>query len=227
MRSTVPDNVKDYVDRAAQLERQERYDAVIAVYREALALYPHLAVLHNNLGCCLANQGKYAEAKDAFLHAVTLTFTNRQKGIVVPDTYPEEPKQNLLKVQKLLDKGPVKSPPAWTPGAGPWDCFLSYKSDDANVVRRVAERLIAGGFRVWFAEYEVMLQNYDAFAEAIRKGTENSAFGLFFTSQKYAASEWCKQEVDWLRQRLARTPEHLIEIRLEPNNALAGWRFLP
>lgn len=99
-----------------------------------------------------------------------------------------------------------------------WDFFISYKSEDANVVRRVAERLIAGGFRVWFAEYEVLLRNFDEFLDAIQKGTQNCTFGLLFTTSRYATSKYCQQEVNWLRQSLDHMPGHIIEVSLEETN---------
>lgn len=103
MRYNVSDHIKPYVDRAELLEKSEQYDAAESIYREALELYPHNPVLHNNLGCCLANQEKYEEAKLEFLQAVTLSIG--ASGELVPDTYPEEPKANLLAAQAQLDKG--------------------------------------------------------------------------------------------------------------------------
>ena len=103
MRSNVPDHIKPYVDRAELLMQSEQYDAVESVYREALALYPRNPVLHNNLGCCLANQARYEEAKLAFLQAVTLSMS--ASDALVPNTYPEEPRANLMAVQARLDKG--------------------------------------------------------------------------------------------------------------------------
>lgn len=103
MRQNVPDYIKPYVDRAGQYESKEKYDEAITIYREALDRYPNIAALRNNLGCCLANLERYEEAKNEFLQAIALTLINRQKGIVVPDSYPEEPQQNLRTVQAYID----------------------------------------------------------------------------------------------------------------------------
>lgn len=67
-----------------------------------------------------------------------------------------------------------------------WDFFISYHSEDANVVRRIAERLILGGYRVWFAEYRVLLANYEDFEDEIVQGIKHSSFALLFTTPKYA-----------------------------------------
>ena len=38
--------------------------------------------------------------------------------------------------------------------------FLSYKSEDSNLVRQVAEQLIGCGIDVWFNEYRILLGEY-------------------------------------------------------------------
>ncbi len=136
MEQNFPDYTKSYNDRAQEFEKKGKYDEAIAIYREALDRYPDLAGLHNNLGCCLANKYEYQQAAEEFEKAIALTPINRQEGIVTPDSYPEEPMQNLRAVQGL-DKGYLRTaPPArvrfggrsvrrpdfYRPGMG----FLSY-----------------------------------------------------------------------------------------------------
>jgi hypothetical protein len=48
--------------------------------------------------------------------------------------------------------------------------FISYKSEDANLVRAVAERLMACGNEIWFAEYRVLPENYEEFDMLIDEG---------------------------------------------------------
>jgi hypothetical protein len=50
------------------------------------------------------------------------------------------------------------------------EVFISYKSDDAEAVRHTVEVLIGNGLKVWFAEYEVLIKNYDNFDREIRRG---------------------------------------------------------
>jgi tetratricopeptide (TPR) repeat protein len=110
MRSTVPDEIRPFVDRAADLEKRERYDEAIMVLREGLAQFPDNAVLYNNLGCSLANIEQYDEAAEAFQRAVSLTPVNRSQGIVTPNTYPEEPMQNLRAVTALTQGDARRAP---------------------------------------------------------------------------------------------------------------------
>jgi hypothetical protein len=101
-----------------------------------------------------------------------------------------------------------------------WDFFFSYKSENANEVRRIAERLMAAGYRVWFAEYEVLLKNYDAFKRLIGRGTARSTRAVLFTTRTFAASKHCSDEVQQLKATLAGDPGRLIEVSLEePNDA--------
>ena len=105
-----------------------------------------------------------------------------------------------------------------------WDFFFSYKSENANEVRRIAERLMAVGYRVWFAEYEIVLRNYDEFEHFIREGIQNCSFGILFTTNKYTKSENCINEVKWLQQHFEKERWRIIEVSLEePNDALNAF----
>ncbi|MBI5958270.1 MAG: toll/interleukin-1 receptor domain-containing protein [Chloroflexi bacterium] len=107
-----------------------------------------------------------------------------------------------------------------------WDFFISYKSDDANSVRRIAERLMAGGYRVWLAEYYSLLPNYDDFQTEIDKGIEGCSYALLFTTPQYTESGYCEQEALDLCRRLK--PENIIEISLEePNDARTKFGISP
>ena len=109
-----------------------------------------------------------------------------------------------------------------------WDFFFSYKSENANEVRHIAERLMAAGYRVWFAEYEVVLRNYEEFQREIRKGTQNCSFAILFTTKSYSQSKHCCDEVTWLKQRLEKEPWRIIEVSLEePNNARQALGLSP
>lgn len=99
-----------------------------------------------------------------------------------------------------------------------WDFFLSYKSENANEIRRVAERLVAAGYRVWFAEYEIHLLTYEDFKARIKKGIENCSFGILFTTHHYFESEHCRDEVLWLQQRFKQDPRRIIEVSIEEPN---------
>src|SRR5262249_327027 len=108
-----------------------------------------------------------------------------------------------------------------------WDVFVSYQSADANLVRAIIERLMAGGLRVWFAEDRVLLANYEAFAGEIGNGIRHTAYAVLFTTPKYAASDWCAKEEGWVRERLP--ANRILEIRLRPNkrDRNSGYPTLP
>jgi hypothetical protein len=93
-----------------------------------------------------------------------------------------------------------------------WDLFISYKSEDVTVVRAVVDQLIGSGLRVWFAEYQILLQNYDRFQEALDTGLRNCASAVVFTNNRYANSEYCQHELRVLLDRLP--PESILEIMI-------------
>ncbi|MGM0668314.1 MAG: toll/interleukin-1 receptor domain-containing protein, partial [Gemmatimonadota bacterium] len=80
--------------------------------------------------------------------------------------------------------------------------FVSYKSEDANLVRGVAERMTANGVSLWFAEYEVLPETYERFQEAIDEGIQNASHGLIFTNARWADSEYCRYEMAHLLERI-------------------------
>lgn len=93
-----------------------------------------------------------------------------------------------------------------------YDVFLSYKSENVHLVRRIAEALLADGYAVWFAEYQVLLQNYDRFQEAIDTGTRTCRYGVCFTNDRYVDSPYCRREIEQLLDPGNCGPDNIIEI---------------
>ena len=77
--------------------------------------------------------------------------------------------------------------------------FISYKSENANIVRRVVELLIATGVDVWFAEYEVLSGNYDDFDKnldpELSLAIQSSSHALIFTNSVWNESAHCQGEL--------------------------------
>ena len=92
------------------------------------------------------------------------------------------------------------------------EAFVSYKSDDVQLAREITDQLIASGRRVWFAEYQILLQARDQFQEAILRGIRRSAVGLAITNDRYAESEYCRLEMHDLLERCG--PERVLEIKV-------------
>lgn len=95
-----------------------------------------------------------------------------------------------------------------------FDIFLSYKSQDVSVVRRVGDLLIAAGVRVWFAEYFVLLTKRSRFSEAIDAGMRHSRYGVAFTSDRYIGSKWCRHELEYLLDPARGGAGRVLEIRM-------------
>ncbi len=93
-----------------------------------------------------------------------------------------------------------------------FDIFISYKSEDVVLARRIADELIGAGWRVWFAEYQVLLQRCERFQFAILQGIFNSQFGLAITNNRWAQSEYCSFEIKKLLESLG--PQMVLELRL-------------
>jgi len=85
-----------------------------------------------------------------------------------------------------------------------FDIFISYKTEDANEVREVAECLVANGVRMWFGEYEIRAEIYDddqAVQRSIDDGILRSRHALVFTNDRWASSEYCALEMDGILRK--------------------------
>jgi hypothetical protein len=92
-----------------------------------------------------------------------------------------------------------------------YDIFISYKSEDVALARRIADVLIAAGLRIWFAEYEILLHERDRFQRAILRGISETRFGLALTNNRWAQSEYCDFEIKRLLKVLK--PASVLELR--------------
>jgi len=106
---------------------------------------------------------------------------------------------------------------------GHWDVFISYKSEDIEIARRVVNQLLASGLKVWFGEYQVLLQNYDQFQQAIDFGIDNSDWGIAFTNDRYTRSPHCCTEIAHLLERLP--SQKILEIMVPAQQQLPHQKF--
>jgi|GEM_PF-4246640 len=63
-------------DRGVTAARRGALGEAIALFQEAIALYPAYENAHNNLGIALGRQGRFAEAEAIFLQAVVINTRN-------------------------------------------------------------------------------------------------------------------------------------------------------
>jgi hypothetical protein len=81
--------------------------------------------------------------------------------------------------------------------------FLSYKSEDSNLVRQVAEQLIGCGIDVWFNEYRILLGEYERFQDGIDEGVRNATHAVVFTNNRWSQADWCKYEMQGLLEHIS------------------------
>lgn len=80
--------------------------------------------------------------------------------------------------------------------------FISYKSEDANLVRQTAEELTAVGLDLWFNEYRILAAEYEQFEDAIDDGVRRATHAVVFTNNRWARSKWCGIEMEGLLERI-------------------------
>ncbi|MCK4364919.1 MAG: TIR domain-containing protein [Thermoplasmatales archaeon] len=72
--------------------------------------------------------------------------------------------------------------------------FLSYASDDKDIARKIADKLIKSGVRVWFDMYE--LKTGDSLAAAIRNAISASDYLVVLLSPNSVNSVWVQDELN-------------------------------
>jgi hypothetical protein len=100
-----------------------------------------------------------------------------------------------------------------------YDFFISYKSENVDLARTVADHLTASGQKVWFAEYEILLYDRDQFEMEIDDGIRHSRYGLVFLNDIYATSKHCGREIAQLQ---AQKPEYVLIVRIPDQGVLKG-----
>lgn len=73
--------------------------------------------------------------------------------------------------------------------------FLSYRTADMLLARAVTERLLASGVGVWFNEYEVDIEHYDAWDQLVAAGIEEASGGIALVGPDYLSSPYCRDEL--------------------------------
>lgn len=99
-----------------------------------------------------------------------------------------------------------------------FDFFISYKSEDVEIARRVSDMLIANGYKVWFAEYIILLTDRQRFQEAVDDGIARSKYGIVFSNDLYAGSPHCRKELEQLLDNRNCGNGKIIEIRIRPES---------
>jgi hypothetical protein len=109
-----------------------------------------------------------------------------------------------------------------------YDVFLSHSSKDKEVVRDVAERLKAGGLRVWFDEWEI--KPGDSIPAKIEDGLETSRVLVLCMSANAFGSDWAKLESYTFRFRdPLNTERRFVPVRLDDapiKGSLSQFRYV-
>ncbi|HCS54071.1 toll/interleukin-1 receptor domain-containing protein [Rubinisphaera sp.] len=95
-----------------------------------------------------------------------------------------------------------------------YNVFISYKSQDSDLVRSVVEWLMSAGLKVWFAEYQILLHDRELFQDQIDLGVSKSQWAIAFTNRAYIESDHCQDELKALASVSGCKPDHLLEIVL-------------
>jgi hypothetical protein len=80
------------------------------------------------------------------------------------------------------------------------DAFISHASEDKEeLVRPLADKLVAGGLSIWYDEFELTVG--DSLRRSIDRGLARSRFGIVILSPHFFAKSWTQYELDGLVTR--------------------------
>jgi hypothetical protein len=86
-------------------------------------------------------------------------------------------------------------PPGVDQAVRRYDVFISHASEDKDdIVRPLANALVAEGLTVWYDEFELRIG--DSLRRKIDQGLANSRVGLVVLSQSFVAKGWTNYELD-------------------------------
>ncbi|MFN7610910.1 MAG: toll/interleukin-1 receptor domain-containing protein, partial [bacterium] len=104
----------------------------------------------------------------------------------------------------VINEAPLSSAPSLVrPEVSPgidqagrrYDVFISHASEDKDdIVRPLANALVAEGLTVWYDEFELRIG--DSLRRKIDQGLANSRVGLVVLSQSFIAKGWTNYELD-------------------------------
>ena len=88
--------------------------------------------------------------------------------------------------------------------------FISYKSEDVHLSRQIAEHLMSKGYKTWFAEYEILIDDLQKIDEKIDQGLRSCNKAVIVIGPKYFESPYCKREYEYLTSALPKNKVMLI-----------------
>jgi len=137
-----------------------------------------------------------------------LRGTVRSSARMLPGPLPELREAPLSSVPSLVQTTP--------PGLGglevrDYDVFISRASEDKDeVVRPLAQALVAEGLSVWYDEFELRIG--DSLRRKIDQGLARSRVGLVVLSQAFISKGWTNYELDGIVTRTVTGEQILLPI---------------
>lgn len=110
---------------------------------------------------------------------------------------PEYSPRSLSNLVRAQPTTRADTPEETEEGQQVYDVFISHATEDKNeIVRPLANALVAEGLRVWYDEFELRIG--DSLRRKIDAGLSNSRFGVVVLSHAFFSKNWPQYELDGL-----------------------------
>lgn len=125
----------------------------------------------------------------------------------LPSPLPEYREPPLSSVPSLIRKEPTLFSDS-EDSYMEYDVFISHASEDKeNIVRPLAQALVAHGLKVWYDEFELKIG--DSLRRKIDRGLAKSRFGIVVLSPAFIKKGWTNYELDGIISK-ANTGEQVM-----------------
>jgi len=132
----------------------------------------------------------------------------RSSARILPGALPPLQEAPLSSVPSLLQDEPPNLEGAST---REYDVFISHASEDKeDIVRPLANALVAEELRVWYDEFELRIG--DSLRQKIDRGLANSRVGLVVLSHAFIDKGWTNYELDGIVTRSVSGEQILLPI---------------
>lgn len=137
-----------------------------------------------------------------------LRGSTRASVRVLPGALPEIREAPLSTVPSLVQDN---TPPSLASGGRAHDVFISHASEDKEeIVRPLADALMAEGLDVWYDEFTLRIG--DSLRQKIDQGLANSRVGLVVLSTAFISKGWTNYELDGIVSRTVSGEQILLPI---------------
>ncbi len=93
--------------------------------------------------------------------------------------------------------------------------FVSYKSENANLVRKLVDFLLSQAIPTWFVEYDLKLNDFSQLEKVIESAILSSKYALLFIDEAWSSSDFIAKEAKWIEKCCTNHGLNVLVVKLD------------